>query len=180
MDQFGLVRCIARLTVVAADHPERQEPSEVVMKSLETKLRVDDRFVDTGREFLRYRVEQVQGEWLWLVAERGTRGSANRRHVIPAGEAISYFSEAIAREPRSSKAYRMRGLAHFEVKDYRRAIHDAAAAIRLDPSFLSAYVDRCQARLAKNDVKGALADATAAIRLDPKSARAHHERAHLP
>jgi Tfp pilus assembly protein PilF len=163
--------------VLAADNPEQPQPPDVVMKSLDTDLRVDGRIVDTRQEFHRYLVQQVQGEWLWLVANTGLRGWANRRDVIPAAQAVAYFSEGIAREPRSARAYRMRGLAHFEAEDFRRAVHDATEAIRLDPSCASSYVDRCQARLDKNDVNGALADSNEAIRLDPKSARARRWRA---
>ena len=174
---FGGALLALGTAVLAADGPvERHEP-DVVMKSLDINLRVDGRIVDTRHEFHRYRVEQVQGDWLWLIADRGPRGWANSRDVIPAARAVAYFSEGIAREPRSARAHRMRGLAHFEADDYGRAIRDATEAIRLDPSLASAYVDRSQARLARNDVKGALADAAEAIRLDPKSARAHRWRA---
>ena len=41
---------------------------------------------------------------------------------------------AITREPRSVRAYRMRGFAYSDAMDYRRAIRDAGAAIRLDPT----------------------------------------------
>ena len=88
-----------------------------------------------------------------------------------------YFSNVISREPRSAAAYRMRGLAHGALKDYRRAIRDAGEAIRLEPSFAAAWVDRCDARRQKLDLDGALADANEAIRLDPSSARAYQVRA---
>ena len=59
--------------VMGADDPTRREPSEVVLRSLTAKLQANDRVVDTRGRFLRYRVEQVKGEWLWLVADCGTR-----------------------------------------------------------------------------------------------------------
>jgi tetratricopeptide (TPR) repeat protein len=149
------------------------------MKSLATNLRVDGRIVDTRREFLTYRVEQVRGDWLWLVTDRGTRGWAHRSAVVPADRAVAYFSQFIAREPRSAEAYRMRGLAHARAKEYRRAIRDAAEAIRLDPNASAAHIDRCYARLEELEFVLARVDADAAIRLDPASARAYRARAHV-
>jgi tetratricopeptide (TPR) repeat protein len=149
------------------------------MRSLDTRLRVDGRLVDTRHEFLTYRIERVQGDWLWLVSDRGTRGWAHRSEVVPADRAAAYFSEVIAREPRSAEAYRMRGLAHARAKQYRRAIRDAGEAIRLDPKSSAAHVDRCYARLGELEFLLARADADAAIRLDPGSTRAYRARAHL-
>ena len=153
--------------------PRQEQWSEVVMKSLETKLLADGRVIDTKGEFVRYRVKQVKGNWLWLVADCGRRGWCHNRDVIQVDQAIVFFSAAITREPESARAYRMRGLAHYDALEYRRAIRDADTAIRIDPKFAPAYVDRCYAKLQKSDTKSALADANEAIRLDPKSARAY-------
>jgi tetratricopeptide (TPR) repeat protein len=113
-------------------------PTEVVMKSLDTNLLVNGKVVNTRRQFLTYRVEEVRDDWYWLVAYQGTRGWAHRRDVVPADEAVKYFSEAVAREPRSAQAYRMRGLAHARVREYRRAVRDASEAIRLEPKLAPA------------------------------------------
>ena len=151
---FSAALLVLSSAVCGADYPKEQEPSEVVMKSLETNLLVDGRVVDTKGEFRRYRVEQAKGDWLWLVADCGTRGWCHRRDVIPADQAIAFFSAAIAREPQSVRAYRMRGLAHYDALEYRSAIRDASAAIRLEPNFAPAYVDRCYAKLEKPDIRG--------------------------
>ena len=74
-----LVLCPA---VSGADDSKQQRPSEVVLKSLDTNLLVDGRAIETKGEFLRYRVEQEKGDWLWLVADAGTRGWCQRRDVI--------------------------------------------------------------------------------------------------
>ncbi len=79
-----------------ADGPKPEKSPEVLMKSLDTNLIVNGRVVNTRGRFLRYRVENVQGDWLWLVSDQGTRGWANRRDVIPVDQAVSYFSQAIA------------------------------------------------------------------------------------
>ena len=165
--------------VLRADDSPRRELSEVVLKSLDTKLQVDGRMVDTRGEYLHYRVEQVNGDRLWIVAEPGTRGWVRRQDVVPAEQAIQYFSSLLARNPRSAQACRMRGLAHFDAEECRRAIRDASMAIRLDPSFAPAYVDRAFFKLEKLDAKGAMDDAQKAIRLDPRSARAYLCRANV-
>ena len=60
-----------RSAVLAADDPGQPVPREVIMKSLDTNLRVDGRVIDTRREFLRFRVGQVKGDWLWLLTDSG-------------------------------------------------------------------------------------------------------------
>ncbi len=162
-----------------ADDTARREPVEVVLKSLDTKLRVDGRVIDSRGMFLRFRVDTVQGDWLWLVANEGIRGWVHRRDVIPVDQAIAHFSAVIKREPRSARAYRMRGLAYYDAQEYRRAVHDATAATRLEPNLAPAYVDRGHAKLERLDFRGALADANEAIRLDPKSARAYQFRGYV-
>jgi tetratricopeptide (TPR) repeat protein len=176
---LGAALLVLGPVVLGADSPKRLEPSEVVMKSLDTNLVVDGRVVDTRHEFLRYRVEKVQGDWLWLVADCGRRGWAHRRDVVPVDQAIAYFGELIEREPRSARAHYMRGMAHLVADEHRQAIHDVSAAIRLDPSYSPAYVDRGYAKLGKRDVNGALADANEAVRLDPKSARPYQCRGYV-
>ncbi len=111
---LGAALLLLASSVGRAEEKEQQGPREVVMKSLETKLRVDGREIDSKGVFLRYRVEQTNGDWLWLVADRGTRGWAQRREVIPVDEAIAFFSSAVGREPQSARAYRMRGLAYYD------------------------------------------------------------------
>jgi tetratricopeptide (TPR) repeat protein len=170
---FGMVLLVLGPAVLVADESPGREPSEVVLKSLETKLQVDGRLIDTKGEFFRYRVDHVKDDWLWLINNQGTRGWVHRRDVVPSDQAIAYFSEAVARDPRSVLAIRMRGLAHFDADEYRRAIRDASAAIRLDPTFAPAYVDRASSKIEKHDLKGARDDVQEAIRLDPKSARAY-------
>ncbi len=152
-------------------------PSHVVMKSLNTKLRNGGEMIDSGHRFLRYRVEREQGDWLWIVANCGTRGWVDRRDVVPVETAIGYFADLSAREPSSAQAHRMLGLAYYEAGDFRRAVHEATQAIKLDAHFADAYADRASARVERNDINGALDDAVEAIRLDPTSARSHLVRA---
>ena len=155
---LGAALLVLISSVLGAGDPKPTDPSEVVLKSLDAKLFVDGRVTDTRGMFLRYRVQQVKGDWLWIVADCGTRGWCHRRDVIPADQAIAFFSAVIAREPQSARAYRMRGCSHYCALEYRRAIRDASAAIRLDPSFAPAYVDRCYANLEKFDIKGAIVE----------------------
>ena len=105
---LGMALLVLGTAVLVADDSPRREPSEVVLKSLDTKLQVDGRLIDTKGEFFRYRVDQVKDDWLWLITNEGTRGWVHRRDVVPADQAIAYFSKAIARDPRSVLAIRMR------------------------------------------------------------------------
>jgi carboxyl-terminal processing protease len=76
-------------------------------------------------------------------------------------------------------AFANRGFAHYNNKDYDRAIVDSSEAIRLDPKLSSAYNHRGNAYRAKLDYDRALADFTEAIRLDPKSALAYSNRGNV-
>ena len=116
-DRWGLYPCVSAALLVLSSSasgaldPRQEQWSEVVMKSLETNLLADGRVIDTKGEFVRYRVTQVKGNWLWLVADCGRRGWCHNRDVIQVDQAIVFFTAAITREPESARAYRMRGLA---------------------------------------------------------------------
>ena len=57
-----------------ADEPKPEKSPEVYMKSLDTNLIVNGHVVNTRGRFHRYRVENFQGDWLWLVSDQGNAG----------------------------------------------------------------------------------------------------------
>jgi tetratricopeptide (TPR) repeat protein len=133
-----------------------------------------------GSALLRvYRVEHVNGPWLWLVPEHeGVRGWTKTYQVVPYDQAIGHFSGEIRSSPRDPLGYLRRGSVRQDQGDFSGAIADLDEAIRLDPDSALAYYQRGLARHAEADHSGAHRDFDAALRLDPEDALAHNSRAH--
>jgi tetratricopeptide (TPR) repeat protein len=84
---------------------------------------------------------------------------------------ISAYSQIVqlALAPsRLARAYRLRGNAYEQKKDYDHAITDFGEVIRLDPQDASGWNSRCWARaIANRDLQQALADCNESLRLRP-------------
>jgi tetratricopeptide (TPR) repeat protein len=123
-----------------------------------------------------YRVERVNGEWLWLKDEKSrVAGWVQSKWVVPYEQAIEFYTNQIRANP-SSVNYIRRGTIWSQKGEYDIAIGDYNEAIRLDPSSESAYCARGYAWGNKKDYEHAIADYNEAIRLDPKDAWAYNNR----
>lgn len=83
------------------------------------------------------------------------------------GEAVPYFSAAIASYPRFSSAYHNRGTAHYAVKRLREALADLLKANELDPSRASTHNTLGDIYFDLRDYDRAVTEYTESIRLDP-------------
>jgi tetratricopeptide (TPR) repeat protein len=123
-----------------------------------------------------YRVQKVNGPWLWLVVEgQGVSGWVKVDQVVPYDQAIDYFTNELRAHP-SSDTYNTRGAIWHEKHEYDIALGDFNEAIRLDPRNESAYYNRGLVRHLKKEYEKAIADYSEAIRLDPKFASAYDAR----
>ncbi len=155
-----------------------------------TVLRVGNQVVDdakradniaaSGRDrnvFRVYRVEEINGRWLWLKAEKeGVAGWVDVGSVILFDQAIDYFTAQIRANPGSFENYQKRGIIWQDKGEYDIAIADYNEAIRLAPSDPIPWVSRGLAWNDKKEYDKAIADYTEAIRLDPKDASAYNNR----
>jgi tetratricopeptide (TPR) repeat protein len=82
---------------------------------------------------------------------------------------IAEATEAIRKNPNDAAAYRNRGIAWYNKKEYDKAIADYTEAIRIDPKLEPPYFNRGLARYHKRDYDKAIADYNEAIRIDPKA-----------
>jgi lipoprotein NlpI len=130
------------------------------------------------RTFDIYRVEQVNGPWLRLRAEReGSSGWALSEQVVPVNQAIEFFTDYIRAKPDDSYGYAIRAIIRErERKELDLALGDYNEAIRLDPTKAYGYNNRGRLWSAKKEYDKAIADYTEAIRLDPKDAVARNNR----
>jgi tetratricopeptide (TPR) repeat protein len=149
----------------------------VVQRYRGFQLRIENQVIDP-KVIETYRVEQVNGPWLWLKAEgKGLSGWALADHVVLVEQAIAFFTDYIRANPGDSHGYRMRAIIwRKEKKELDIAIGDCNEAIRLDPTTASNYVSRGIAWRAKREYDRALADYSEAIRLDPRDALAYISR----
>ena len=144
------------------------------------RLRIENQVIDP-KGIRIYRVEQVNGPWLWLKAEgRGLSGWAPADLVVPVDQAIAFFTDSIRASPGDSHGYVMRALIwRQERKEVDLALGDLNEAIRLDPTVADLWTARGLAWHYKEEYDKAIADHSEAIRLDPKLAPAYVNRAWL-
>jgi tetratricopeptide (TPR) repeat protein len=91
---------------------------------------------------------------------------------------IANASQSLRIDPKSTRAYGLRGWAYSKNRDYDKAIADYTDAIRLHPDDLPSYY-RARAGLYANkaDFNKAIADCSEVIRLAPKDSNAYYRRA---
>ena len=142
-----------------------------VVTKYQVPLRVGRQVVDDGAMFRVYKVEQVNGDWLWLKANN-VNGWVRSSEVIPLDQAIDFYTEEIRVDPVAARAYTRRGLVLASKDQTDAALSDLDQAIRLDPKNSAAFVDRGIIWFQKKDHERALADLNEATRLNPKDAKA--------
>ena len=154
----------------------------VVEKIANFKLRIGSQDVEgSGKTIEVYRVEEVNGDWLWLKAEgKGLGGWAKTNEVVPVERAIEYFTNHIRSCPSEPHGYMMRAaLRCKETKDFDLALSDCNQAIRLAPRDPSVYSNRGTVWQNKREYDKAIADYDEAIRIDPKHALAYINRGNV-
>jgi tetratricopeptide (TPR) repeat protein len=149
--------------------------TRVVARTRETTLKIGGTVVARGDVHRVYRVEKVDGPWLWVVAE-GLRGWVKASDVLAFEEALDRFTAEIRDRPQGTWAYLMRGLIRYDRHEYDKAIADDDAAIKLDPKDPVAYFNRANAFFAKHEYAQAISDYNEVTKLDPHDVACYENR----
>jgi tetratricopeptide (TPR) repeat protein len=148
----------------------------VFPKSNGFRLWIDNRVVEASRKSLNiYRVDRVNGPWLWLYAP-GVEGWGLASEVVDVDQAIDFFTTWIRANPGDAWGYHARSIIWMEVrKDLDLAMGDINEKLRLSP-FSAAFNSRGIIWSVKKEYDNAIADYNEAIRLDPKEASPYNNR----
>jgi tetratricopeptide (TPR) repeat protein len=152
--------------------------TEVILKDLTTNLRVENQVVSVHNQFRRYKVEQINGNWVWIVSGQ-VRGWVLKDEVVRADRAIEFYTDVIERHPRSSSTYNLRGALWYAKKEYDIALADFSEAIQLNPKNFWAHNNRGNVYWLKRDYERALADYNEAIRINPRMAVTYNNRGNV-
>lgn len=107
------------------------------------------------------------------------QGRLASEQAVRAAEAVAYFTQQIAREPRNSGAYWMRARLCLERKDREGARADIDRAIEIEPRRAGLYVTRGMISIQDGQLAQALADCNKAIELDTAESWAYVVRANV-
>ncbi|MEO6811370.1 MAG: hypothetical protein ABI353_19850, partial [Isosphaeraceae bacterium] len=137
----ALMVLVASASLVHAQDVAPEVGQRVVTKP-HTLLRVGRQVVDDDSVFRVYTVKQVNGDWLWLVAD-SVSGWVRSGSVVAFDRAIDYFTQQIQAGPESADLYYYsRGLIWKAKGETDIAISDFSDVIRLDPEAAGAFVSR--------------------------------------
>lgn len=140
-----------------------------------TPILVKEAVVQNVNRGLALKVEDVNGEWLWVSTQ--SAGWIDRQHVTTPASAIELFTSQIQQNPQDAEGYIVRGMVRYTLGEIDLALRDFNEAIRLNPKRADAYVDRGRCWSNKGETNKALADYNEAIRLNPEDALAYGNRA---
>jgi len=90
---------------------------------------------------------------------------------------IEICNEILSQDNRYSNGYNLRGVTHFDNKNYNKAVEDFSKAIQFGDNDCTLYANRGDAYLKINDYVNAMADLNTAIKLDSTDSRSYFLRA---
>ena len=152
----------------------------VVQRTNEFTLHIENRVIDCKRVIHFYKVEQVNGPWLWIRAEgNGFSGWALADQVVPVEKGVDFFTGQMRDDPGNVFPYVMRAMLWQDKNQIDKALHDYDEVLRLDPNRGWIYNNRGILHLERKDYEKALADFDQALRLEPGNANVLNNRGTL-
>jgi tetratricopeptide (TPR) repeat protein len=150
--------------------------SHVVLKSFRIALDDDGKHVPAwGQTY--FWIDRMEGERVRVLSQdKSKRGWVPRDQVVPAGQAIDFFTGLITKDPNDFDALLSRSQLWVEWKDDDRALADFEQLIKLSPDYARPYASRGAILLRKGRVEQAAADLNKSIQVEPKDPVAYLER----
>ena len=152
--------------IIAADSKQR------ILASLEDFSQITEATLFSDFDGFVYQRTQERPYNVPDYKEHGYRAYQNHQYE----EAITYFDEAINRNPNDIEAYKLRGDAKIRLERYIEAIEDFDDVISRDPDMASAYHARGAANYFLYQNESAISDFDDAIRLNPDDRRSYKLR----
>jgi tetratricopeptide (TPR) repeat protein len=110
------------------------------------------------------------------IRSRRQEGWIPRSEAVPFDEAVAYFTQQLARNPKDSHAFTGRAVVLVAKNESDKALTDFNRAIELDPKATLAYYHRANLAYGRRQYDEALEDYTTVIRLEPDFDWAYHVR----
>ncbi len=146
-----------------------------VVTKYQTPLGAEDQVLNDDGVHRVYTVERQSGQSLWIASE-GVAGWVMASAVVPAAEAIDFYTKEINENHQAHWAYGQRGSIWFDKGEYDKAIADYSESIRINPKNAVDYDSRGCAWGMKKDYDKAIADFNESIKIDPRYALAYGNR----
>lgn len=151
--------------------------TEVLLKLPSTPLLDFGHWVPAADQLV-FVVERVSDDRVMIASrDKSIQGWVLQDQVVRLDQAIDYFTEVLAHDPRNTNAYWLRARLWLHEGDADRAIVNLEEAIRREPDQARFYVTRSLARWKKGQIELAIADCDRAIKFDRHSSQPHLIRA---
>jgi len=111
-----------------------------------------------------------------LIESNRQRGWIAKDDAVLLDQAVTYFTEQLARHPEDSHAFTARGVVLMSKKEPDKSLADFNKAIELDPKATLAYFNRANLAYERKQYDKALEDYNTVIRNDPEFDWAYHVR----
>ena len=111
-----------------------------------------------------------------LIESPRQRGWIARGDAVPVDQAVTYFNEQLARNPKDGHAFMARGVVLMSKDELDKSLADLNKAIELDPRATLAYFHRANLAYGRKQYDKALEDYNTVIRNDPEFDWAYHVR----
>lgn len=127
--------------------------------------------IDINRVAFPSRVQDINGEWLWL-------GEAwvQRSQVMSLEEAMSFYDEEVRKHPDSAKLRLKRAQCQMEANNTSAALEDLNEGIRIDPKNAAIYLTRGVLKAAAGEYREAMDEFTRTIEIEPGYPDAYYYR----
>jgi tetratricopeptide (TPR) repeat protein len=176
---FSVLSVCSVVSTLGAGEPSWQGKLIVVTRpGVELKLldgeKIAPKTAGVARDLMLNVLKEQDGRL--LVSSRRQQGWIAKADAVPFDQAVTYFTEKLARDPKDSHALTARGATLASKNEPDRARADFDQALQLDPKAILAHYHRANLLYGKARYDEALADYNAVIEADPGFDWAYHVR----